>query len=162
MSKMDRTGASLRYVCGFFLLVVAGIHLYWGIPRFTAYASVGRMPDPRPLAFVLSGHTIVLGMTLVLLGMLDRSRTYLPGIALMIVHLGGYVAWHTVLSHGGSGTAEPSTHNHSSVAHIGVDLVEHLLNSPLALVSKLSELTVLLLLCGLYLIERRGWERRNS
>lgn len=134
-------------------LVVAATHLYWGIPRFVAYAAVGTMPDPRPLAFVLSGHVILIGISLVALGRLGRTRTYLPGMALMLVHLVGYAAWHTVLAHGVPGADRSTNHVHGYVhlADALLVVLEHVLNSPLALVSKLAELTVLVLLAILYI-----------
>lgn len=134
--------------------IVAGIHLYWGIPRFTAYASVGTMPDPRPLAFVLSGHAIMVAITLVATGRLDARRTYLPGIALMLIHLIGYVAWHTVLAHRVSGTGASTGHTH--LDSVAVVVFGHLVNSPLVLVSKLTELTVVVLLGVLYFKRKRN------
>lgn len=138
-------------------LLTAGIHLYWGIPRFTNYVAVGVMPDPRPVLFVLSGHAILGGLTLVLLGVVDKRWTYLPGMALMLAHIIGYAAWHTVLSHGVAYSAETTSHVHD-VPHTDamVTIVfEHLVNSPLALVSKLAELAVLSLLLWLYMGGRR-------
>lgn len=137
---------------GILALVVAGTHLYWGIPRFVAYASVGTMADPRPLAFVLSGHAIVVALTLVAAGVVDARRTYVPGVALMVVHLAAYAAWHTVLSHGVGGAAGAAGHGHDRL-HVwdaAAVVLEHVVNSPLALVSKLAELAVLLALLGLY------------
>lgn len=147
---MGRT--EVEWSCGGLALAVAAVHLYWGIPRFVAYASVGTMPDPRPLAFVLSGHAIVLAITLVLLGRVDSRRTYLPGVAITIVHLVGYAAWHTVLAHGVSGASTSGGHGHGHL-HAGDALllvVDHVVNSPLALVSKSSELILLVLLSFLY------------
>lgn len=150
---MDRVRTeSIGLACGILATVVAGIHLWWGIPRFTAYASVGRMPDPRPLAFVLSGHAIMVAITLVAAGKLDAKRTYIPGIVLMLSHIVGYVAWHTVLTHGLSIAEETTAHGHSHT-HIGAivaDVIGHLINSPLALVSKSTEAGVFLLLVLLY------------
>lgn len=131
----------LEAAAGVLALVVAGTHLYWGIPRFAAYTSVGAMPDPRPLAFVLSGHAVALAVTLVALGVVDSRRTYVPGILLMAAHVAAYVAWHTVLAHGGAG------HGHDHV-HLGV-VAAHLAGSPLALASKVAEVGVLVLLAAL-------------
>lgn len=146
-------------LAGGIALGVAGIHLYWGIPRFTAQVAIGSYTDPRPLAFVLSGHAIVLSITLVLLDVIDTRRLYLPGIILMCVHIVGYAAWHTVLSHGGvvdpAGTGH--SHTHGPAGHVLSGLLwnlaivlEHVLNSPLALVSKVLELAEFLLLGYLY------------
>ena len=149
---MDRRAARLRTAAGVLALVVAGIHLYWAIPRFVAYASVGVMPDPRPLAFVLSGHAILLAVTLVAAGVLDPRRTYAPGMALMVVHVAGYAAWHTLLAHGVPGATETVgvDPGHVHVGNALLVVLEHAVNSPLALASKLAELAVLALLAVLY------------
>jgi len=147
---VDRRPARLRTPAGVLALVVAGIHLYWGIPRFVAYATVGVMPDPRPLAFVLSGHAILLALTLVAAGVLDPRRTYVPGMALMVVHVAGYAAWHTVLAHGVPGATETVAVDHGHVGNALLVVLEHAVNSPLALASKLAELAVLALLAVLY------------
>lgn len=139
-------------------LLTAGIHLYWGIPRFTNYVDVGVMPDPRPVLFVLSGHAILGGLTLVLLGVVDKRWTYLPGVALMLAHLVGYAAWHTVLSHGVAHSAETTTHVHDvphTEAVVSV-VFEHLVNSPLALASKLAEVAIIGLLLWLFLDGQRA------
>lgn len=135
-------------------LLTAGIHLAWGIPRFTNYVSVGAMPDPRPLLFVLSGHAILAGVTLASLGVVDPRRTYLPGIGLMLAHVAGYVGWHTVYRHG---LAETGSHA-TDVVHVDspvVVVLDHLLNSPIALASKSAEVAVIGLLAALYAVERR-------
>lgn len=147
-----------RRAAGALALVTAGIHLYWGIPRFTAYAAVGVMPDPRPLAFVLSGHAIAVALTLVLLGTIQARRLYLPAIVLMMVHILSYVAWHTVLAHG-VGATDPGAaddHGHLTLVSIGPLVLEHLLNEPIALISKTAEVGVILLVVGLYLADRRS------
>lgn len=136
-------------------LAVGGIHLWWGIPRFVAYASVGRMPDPRPLLFVLSGHAILLGVTLVAAGLLDARRTYGPGVVLALAHLVGYAAWHTVLDHGGAGAT--GSHHHEAttgvlgtVSHSLAEVGGHLLASPLALTAALTEVATAALLLALW------------
>ena len=142
----DEAAASDRPVRG---LVVAGLHLWWGLPRFLNSASVGVMPDPRPLLFVLSGHAILVGVTLVGLGVVDVRRTYLPGVGLRLAHLVGYVAWHTVYDHGlESGGRHAAEVAHAE--HLGVVVVDHLATSPLALAAALAEVAVIALLLGLY------------
>ena len=143
---------TVQAVTALLAFVVAALHLWWGLPRFVLYASVGTMPDPRPLAFVLSGHAIAVGVTLVAAEAVDARRTYLPGMALMAAHVVGYAAWHTVLAHG----FEPATeHTHVTPVTAGPIVLEHLVNSPLALVSKAAEVTVLVLLGWLLLAGRR-------
>lgn len=154
----------LHVLAGGIALGIAGIHLYWGIPRFTAQATVGLYTDLRPLAFVLSGHAIVLAITLVLLGRLKTDRLYLPGLVLMVIHLVAYAAWHTVLSHGGVVAPSGANHSHphestrtvlSTIAWNLHLVLEHVENSPMALVSKVLELSDLLLLGYLYARNRR-------
>ncbi len=148
----------IELLAGVIALAIAAIHLYWGIPRFTAQATVGSYTDPRPLAFVLSGHAIALAITLVLLGVITPSRLYLLGIALMLLHLVGYGAWHTVLSHGvvdptatgHSHVQEPTSSILSEILWNLSNVLEHVVNSPLAFVSKTLELTELGLLGYLY------------
>jgi len=141
----------LELVCGLLALVVAGVHLWWGLPRFALYATVGTMADPRPLAFVLSGHVIAIGITLAAVDVVERRHLYLPGIGLMLVHLGGYVAWHTVLAHGlGVGTP----HEHLTLLTALPIVLEDLLRSPLALAAKAAEATVVVLLGWLVLADQ--------
>lgn len=151
MNHVARPERRLRSAAGALALVVAGVHLYWGIPRFVAYASVGTMPDPRPLAFVLSGHAILIALTLVAAGVLDARWTYVPGVALMVVHVAGYAAWHTVLAHGVPGAPGAESHGPLTAGGAVVVVVEHVVSSPLALVSKLAEVALLVLLAVLYL-----------
>lgn len=153
---MTRRAERLKLVAGVLAVVVAGIHLYWGIPRFAVYASIGTMPDPRPLAFVLSGHAIMAGLTIAVTGHLDRGRLYLPGMALMLAHLLGYAAWHTVFRHGVAGSEASHSHGPLGFAEAVVVVGEHLVNSPLALVSKVTEFALLGSLVALYLVERRA------
>lgn len=159
----DATGdpGALSLLAGVLALAVAGIHLYWGIPRFVAYASVGTMPDPRPLAFVLSGHAVAGALTVVALGVVAAERTYLPGIALMGVHLVGYTAWHTVLGHGIGASAVRDGHGHGHAADVVVVVGDHLLNSPLVLASKVLEVAVIGLLAVLWLRAFRREGRRS-
>lgn len=147
----DQSEGVLRVAAGLIAVLVAGIHLYWGIPRFTLYASIGTMPDPRPLAFVLSGHAILIGITLVAAGVVDADRLYLPGIGLMAIHLIGYVAWHTVLSHGVAAGRRPPSHSHSGPVALLGDVGTHLLHSPLAFTAAVTEIAVIVLLVLLML-----------
>jgi hypothetical protein len=141
----------LPVACGVLACIVAGIHLYWGLPRFAVYVTVGTMADPRPLAFVLSSHAILFGLTLVGLGVISWDRLVLPGIGLMGIHLVGYAAWHTILSHGVRG-AGGTAHDHVHAADIVATTVTHLVNSPMVLAAKSAEVA---LLVGLLVSYRR-------
>jgi len=144
---MIRSG--LRYLAGALALAVAGIHLYWGFPRLITQLDVGAVPDPRPIAFVLSSVAIILGIAQILDGR-NPKPIYLAGIALMFAYIGGYVAWHTVLGHGGFWPWMPELEQHTHDEGL-IDLViGHLAEDPLALASKLLELSLAIVLGVLY------------
>ena len=136
-----------RLVAAGLAFLIAIVHLYWGMPRLTAYLMAGTMPDPRPPLFVLSGVAILVGVSIVAAGG-DRRPIYVAGIALMLTYLLGYVAWHTVLDHGGFWPWGPGGHAHGG--NPVVVIAQHLLADPLALVSKAAELCLLVLLVVLY------------
>jgi len=141
------TRAGLRYAAGALAVAVATIHITWGFPRLVTQLQIGAVPDPRPAAFVLSGALVFLGIAQILDGR-DPKPIYLAGIGLMVAYIAGYVAWHTVLGHGGFWPWGPEPITHDMPAHLVV--VDHLLSDPLALVSKLLELTLAGLLAVLY------------
>lgn len=141
----------LRYLAAGLAYVVALIHLFHptlGTPAFVAYTLAGTpLIDPRPAAFVLSGVAIIVGANLVLLGV-PRKPIYLAGMALMVVHLAGYFGWHMA----GHGAWWPLL-DRPGHAHTLVEILfgpHHLRGDPLALVSKLSEFALLVVLVVLY------------
>lgn len=149
---MTRTG--LRYAAGLLAVAVAGIHLYWAFPRLVTQIQAGIVPDPRPVLFIGSGVAILLGIAQILDGR-DPRRIYLAGIGLMVAYLVGYVGWHTFSGHGGffwPWGPEPITHP-EPLSHV---ITEHLLADPLALASKLLELTLAGLLAVLYRSESQS------
>ncbi|ATW87347.1 hypothetical protein halTADL_0543 [Halohasta litchfieldiae] len=144
------TRAGLRYAAGALAVAVAAIHLYWAFPRLLTQIQAGMVPDPRPLLFIGSGVAILFGIAQILDGR-NPKPIYLAGLGLMIVYLGGYVAWHAYSGHGGffwPWAPAPITHDQSTVSLVA----EHLLASPLDMVSKLLEL----LLAGLLVVLYRG------
>jgi len=151
------SNAGLRYAAGALAVVVAAIHIFWGFPRLVTQIQVGAIPDPRPAAFVLSGALIFIGIAQILDGR-DPKPIYLAGIGLMLAYIIGYVAWHTVLGHGGfwPGGREPLTHDQPAY----VVVVGHLLEDPLALVSKITELLLAGLLAVLYRQDAESAEDR--
>jgi len=76
--------------------VVAGLHLYWAIPRLVTAARIDQPIywDPRPLLFILSGIGILVGLVLVRKQLLSRIRAYSLGIGLMLTYLLGWAYWH--------------------------------------------------------------------
>jgi len=144
------TRAGLRYAAGALAVAVAAIHLYWAFPRLLTQIQAGMVPDPRPLLFIGSGVAILFGIAQILDGR-NPKPIYLAGLGLMIAYLGGYVAWHAYSGHGGffwPWAPAPITHDQSTVSLVA----EHLLASPLDMVSKLLEL----LLAGLLVVLYRG------
>ena len=144
----------LRYVAALLALIVSGIHLFHpdlGFPRLVQHVQVGVIFDPRPLTFTVVGLGIVLGVLLVYNGVLPRRPVYLAGIVLMLTLLFGYVAWHTVLDHGGFWPHLPA-HGHHDEGVVEAVLMH--LADPLDFASKAAEFLLLVVLAVLYRIDR--------
>ena len=135
---------SLRRVAGLLTGVVVGIHLYWALPVATQQLRFGILHDPRPAAFLLATMAMLMGVLLVLQGF-DPLPVYVGGIALMVVFLGGYAAWHTVLDHGAFWPGRPAHGGHSDLGPLRLIAV-HLLDDSLAFASKLVEAALLAVL----------------
>ncbi|SNR35878.1 hypothetical protein [Halorubrum vacuolatum] len=152
MSDRKRAERPLRWSAGVLAVVVAGLHAYWALPNMALQLQVRQFPDPRPAAFLLATMAILMGITLVMLDF-DPLPIYVAGAALMLVFLVGYVAWHTVLEHGAFWPGrEPHGHHDAGTVEIVID---HLANDTFELVSKLSELALLVVLSALATIEFR-------
>lgn len=149
----DRTVRYLRRTAGLLGVVVAGIHMLhpqYGIPRLVQYLVVGVYADPRPFAFTLAGFFIFAGIGLGYFGLFDRA-VYLGGIALCLTFLGGFAVWHTVLDHGVF-WPHIESHGHTHADPITV-ILQHLAADTTALVSKLAEATLAIVLAALYRAE---------
>lgn len=143
----------LRYVGAGLAVLVASIHAFHptlGVARLAQHLLLGAFYDPRPLVFSLSGIAIFLGILLVYNGV-ARRRIYLLGMALMVTYLGGYVVWHTVLDHGAFWPYIASQ-GHTDLGTVEV-IILHLVQKPIELVSKLSELLLFVVLAVLYRID---------
>lgn len=146
------TDTQLRYMGGALAYFVAGIHLLHpqrGLPRLVLIIGTGNasllISDPRPLAFVLSGFAIIVGVGIAAIGR-RRKLIYLLGILLMVAYLVGYFAWH-LTGHGGFlPVREPIYHGMHPVEAV----VSHLVEYPLARVSKIAEAALLIVLVILY------------
>ena len=134
----------LRLVAGTLAVVVAALHAYWALPDIARQLSVWQFPDPRPAAFLLATFAILMGIALVVQGF-DPVPVYVGGIALMLVFLGGYAAWHTVLDHGAFWPGRPAHGGHSDLGPLRLIAV-HLLDDSLAFASKLVEAALLAVL----------------
>lgn len=142
----------LRYVGAALAYLVAGIHLFHperGFPRLVLLASTDNLGlllgDPRPLLFVVSGLAIIAATMLFAWGA-PRKPLYAGGIALMVVYVGGYVAWH-LSGHGGFLPGrEPIYHDVTPVEAV----VDHLLTYPIARLAVITETLLAVVLVELY------------
>lgn len=132
--------------------IVASIHVLHpklGLLRLALFVKTDSLHllinHPRPLAFVMSGVAIIVGVSLA--GMNYRRRLiYALGIVLMVILIFGYLAWH-LSGHGGFLPGrKPLYHGMTPLEA----LVSHLREDNLALLSKLSELCLLAIIVVLY------------
>lgn len=147
--ESQRLDELLRYVAGGLAFAVAGIHLLHpslGIQPLTVYLRVGSLNDPRPLAFVLSAFVIIAGVYAVMLDM-PRKPIYLLGMLLMVTYIFGYIAWHTVLEHGGFWPQVTGFTGARSPLH---EVLHHLRHDMIDLASILLELALVVVLAVLY------------
>lgn len=108
------------------VLVVAAVHLYWGLPKLYLYAQAGIYPDVRPPLFTLSG-LLILGGFLALYYGAPKRPIYLAGALLMLGYFVGFVAWHL----GGHGAFLPGTDGYGHVHGNPVaNVIAHLIGDP--------------------------------
>ena len=99
------TNGQFRLLAAGLAYLVAGVHLFHpdrGVPRLVLQLSIDPsliLTDPRLVAFVLSGFSILVAIKLVLVGF-PRRPIYLLGMALMVTYIVGYFGWH-LAGHGG-------------------------------------------------------------
>jgi|GEM_PF-1413794 len=134
--------------------LVVAVHLAWGLDRLAGQLRHGVYVDPRPLAFVLSSMAVIAGVAYVALGG-RRVPVYALGIALMLVYVFGYWAWHLVGHVPAMPWVETQTDPHPGWGPVET-LVRHLAADPLALFSKVVELGLALVLGVLWYGERGG------
>lgn len=147
---------NLGYVGAGLAYLVAGIHLFHpkrGFPRLITLLPTGDASlfvyDPRPLAFVLSALAVLLGIKLVILD-IERKRVYALGMSLMATYFVGYFAWH-LSGHGGFlPVREPLYHGLHPVEAV----ISHLVDYPMAALSKLAEAALFVVLVILHRRER--------
>lgn len=148
----DASTDALAYVGAVLTAGVAGIHLFHpGHGVLKLFTIVTADPallafDPRPLAFVLSGLALLVG--LILSGTArDLRPYYLAGVLVAAVYLVGYFAWHFT-GHGGFLPGrQPLLHGLSPVENV----VSHLTGTPLAAIAKAAEIAMIAVLGTLYL-----------
>lgn len=154
--------ARLRVVAAVLAVVVSGIHLLHpsqGGYALLVYARVGYLGDPRPLLFTLGGFALVFGVIAGLQGLEGRTL-YLGGIAVTLAFLLGFLAWHTVLDHGGFWPSlEPNQHPDSNPLVVAAD---HLRRDGLLLTAKLAEVALLATLLVLTRVDPGGRHDETS
>ena len=121
----------LHVVAAHLAVLVAVLPLALGVSNWLTYLSAGILvpPDVRWPLFVLSGLAIVAGLVAAIAGV-DRRPLYAAGVALMVVYVVGYFAWH-VGGHRPLLIVGPGTHHHGStlsylLAHVFAGPVEFL------------------------------------
>lgn len=148
-TESQRWNNWLRYIAGGLAFAVAGIHLLHpslGIQPLTVYLRIGSLNDPRPLAFVVSALVICIGIYAVMLG-IPRKPIYLLGMFLTLTYIFGYIAWHTILEHGGFW---PQVVGFTGASSPIDEVISHLRHDMIDLASKLLELALLVVLAVLY------------
>ncbi|MFC7177203.1 hypothetical protein [Halosegnis marinus] len=105
----ERTVRALQFAAVQVVGAVAVVHFAVGSEQLGSLAANGLLGDylggrvlerPRAPLFLLSSLALLGGMVAAGRGYVERRTAYQLGIAAMLVYLGGWVAWHTVLDHG--------------------------------------------------------------
>lgn len=129
----------LRITAGGLAILVAWLHVLhpdYGYRQLLHYLQFGTVYDPRPPLFVLSGLAIFVGLGLAYRNV-ARETIYRLGLALTATFFLGFVTWHTLLDHGAFWPHIEGYHRHD-VSVVTV-IVDHLVADPIALVSKVAE-----------------------
>jgi hypothetical protein len=141
----------LAYLGALLTTIVALIHLVHpshGVPRLLVLVSADPtllVFDPRPLAFVVSGFGLLVGLAAS--GSAENPDPYyVAGILLALVYVGGYFAWHFT-GHGGFLPGrEPLLHGLSPLENV----IAHLTGDPWAAIAKGTEFAMIAVLGVLY------------
>ena len=137
-------GALLRVAGAVLTALVAAVHLFHpahGVLKLFALVAaspVALVYDPRPLAFVLSGATLIVGLSLSR-NAPDRRPYYVAGIVVAAAYFLGYFAWHFT-GHGGFLPGRrPLLHGLTPTENV----LRHLTNDAWAAASKVAELAMI-------------------
>ncbi len=166
----------LRFLALQVVGAVAAIHFVVGAAELLRFAAGGLLgayltsgqvlSQPEPLLFTLSALALLGGVVAVGVGRLDHRRAYLLGAGLMTTYIVGWVAWHSVLSHG-LGEAAAGGPSHLGLADVvGSHYVDPMVGlfagadqpgrTTLAVVSKTLEAVALALLGTLLFADPRA------
>ena len=114
----------VHVVAAHLAVLVAAIHLALGVSNWLTYLSGGILvpADLRWPLFVVSGVAIVGGLVAAIAGV-ERRPLYVGGIALTVVYVVGYFAWH-MSGHRPLFFVGPGTHHHgSTLAYLAAHVV---------------------------------------
>jgi hypothetical protein len=134
--------------------LVVATHVYWGLDRFAEQLRYGVYVDPRPVLFVLSSAAIIAGVAYAALGG-RREPVYALGIGLMLLYVFGYWGWHLMGHLPALPWVDSQSHPHPGWGPVET-LVRHLASDSLALVSKLVEATLAIVLAVLWIDDRHA------
>jgi hypothetical protein len=147
------TDRHLRYAAAALAYLVAALHLFHptlGFGRLVVILSADPgllVADPRPLAFVLSGLALVVGVPAAAgEDGLPRKPVYAAGLGLVATYLVGYFAWH-LSGHGGFLPGREPLY-HGLAPHEAV--IAHMSGEPWAAASVAFELLLGAALVALY------------
>lgn len=145
------SSGALTDIAAALVVVVAGLHLlHPGHGLLELFARLNGNPavlvyDPRPVAFVLSGTALLVGLSLSR-NAPNRRPYYLAGIVLTLTYVVGYFAWHFT-GHGGFLPGrEPLLHGLSPVENV----VVHVTGDVWAAAAKATETALMVVLAVLY------------
>lgn len=182
---MDEAVArKLRFVALQVVGAVAVIHLVAGVAELARFANAGLLAayltseqvlsQPEPLLFTVSALAILAGVLAVGLGHLDYRKAYALGIAMMLVYLLSWLAWHSFLDHGllGGGEQVADEHTHAGLVEV---LATHYVDpmvgtftgadqpgqATLAVISKTLEVVTAAVLVALYFLDPRVEDPEN-
>lgn len=165
---MSQKEAKLRLVAGIAAVVTGGIHVLLGAIGVWGWITTGELHDILPPLFLVSGVAVLGGVYLFHAGRLPRKITYAAGVGVALVYIVGYADWHVFntfesfvdlgeLGHvHESGHEANASHDHEgghSEESAVVVLVNHLIDDPVGLVSKISEGVLVSSLFVLYAVE---------
>ncbi|MFD1599649.1 hypothetical protein [Halobellus rarus] len=150
-SESDGTKNALPYVGAILTALVAAIHLFHpehgiiGLASALTANPTALVFDPRPLAFVLSGTALFVGLSLSR-NAPNRRPYYAAGVLIAATYVVGYFAWHFT-GHGGFLPGrEPLFHGLTPVENVA----SHLTGDAWAAASKLAEVGMALTVGLLY------------
>ncbi|MHC3438667.1 hypothetical protein ACYJ1Y_11360 [Natrialbaceae archaeon A-gly3] len=148
----EKVRRRLVYAAGTLVLLSAGIHLGIGVLGIYESLAAGQGAIALPVAFLLAGLVLLALVGAYATGRIAPRPAYALGAGLMVLYLLAYADWHVLgvaestlpLDAVGLELEHDHSHNHGDHSHDDpsavTELVDHLRDDPIALVSKTAEL----------------------